>query len=242
MSEKTDLRRYSVVSRRSLSDRLEQVPMLEEYPKINTLWKRDERNKVVIGDYSLPEYEVLADVEWQWTEKVDGTNIRLGWTPASDFRSDLCIDLIRGRTDNAQIPPHLLNRLVQLHRDLPWSDVFGVEPDTQVTLYGEGYGAKIQKGGQYLPDRCDFVLFDVKIGTWWLQRADVEDVARKLGIDVVPQVGVMSIAEAVETVRNGFKSEWPNATPEGLVGRPPVNLFDHRGDRIITKIKARDLR
>lgn len=110
----------------------------------------------------------------------------------------------------------------------------------EVTLFGEGYGAKIQKGGQYLRDRCDFVLFDVKVGDWWLRRDDVEDVAIKLGLDVVPVVTTAPIYWAVDKVQKGFDSAWKGATPEGLVGRPAVDLFNRRGNRIITKIKRRD--
>ena len=43
----------------------------------------------------------------------------------------------------------------------------------------------------------DFVLFDVKCGDWMLQRADVEDVAGKLGIDVVPIIGSARCMTAV---------------------------------------------
>lgn len=38
------------------------------------------------------------------------------------------------------------------------------------------------------PDQ-DFVLFDICVGDWWLQRADVEDVAMRLGLDIVPVIG-----------------------------------------------------
>ena len=55
--------------------------------------------------------------------------------------------------------------------------VFGIDP-VDVTLYGEGYGARIQKGGgKYLAKSCDFVLFDVKIGDWWLRREAVDEIA-----------------------------------------------------------------
>lgn len=211
---------------------------MSQYPKIHSLWKRDERNRIIEGDYSLPEFEYLAGCQWTWTEKVDGTNIRLSYD-GPGFRGNE-VAFIAGRTDNAQIPPHLLKHLVSLMRTMPFEQAF---PGAAATLYGEGYGAKIQKGGgQYLPDRCDFVLFDVKVGDWWLRRPDVEEVAEALGLDVVPVVFEGTIPEAVEMVRSGFKSQWPSATPEGLVGRPSVDLFSRKGERITTKIKARDLR
>ena len=56
----------------------------------------------------------------------------------------------------------------------------------QVTLYGEGFGAKIQKGGgNYIPNGQSFILFDVVIDGWLLQRKNVQDIATKLGIDTV---------------------------------------------------------
>ena len=49
--------------------------MSQFYQKINTLWKRDAKNCIVIGDFSLPEFEYLRDVEWLTEEKIDGTNM-----------------------------------------------------------------------------------------------------------------------------------------------------------------------
>ena len=43
---------------------------------------------------------------WEWTEKVDGTNIRLIWDGHNVS--------FAGRTDKAQIPDHLLEKLEQL--------------------------------------------------------------------------------------------------------------------------------
>ena len=107
-------------------------------------------------------------------------------------------------------------------------------------LYGEGYGPKIQKGGgNYRADQ-DFVLFDVKVGDFWLQRGDVEDVAKKLGLDVVPIIGEGTLAEMVELARQGFKSRWGDFIAEGIVARPSVELRSRNGSRLITKIKHSD--
>ena len=89
-------------------------------------------------------------------------------------------------------------------------------------LYGEGYGARIQGGGNYNPNGVDFVLFDILIGEWWLQRKDVEDVATKLGITVVPIIGIGTLIEAVARVKQGFNSTWGNFSAEGIVVKPVV--------------------
>ena len=52
--------------------------MSQFYQKINTLWKRDNKNCIVMGDFSLPEFEYLRDVQWLAEEKIDGTNMSWG--------------------------------------------------------------------------------------------------------------------------------------------------------------------
>lgn len=201
-----------------------------EYPKIQTVWKRDERNVVVVGDYSTPELQYLADKDWIWTEKVDGTNIRLHWNG-----TDVTVG---GRTDNAQVPALLISNLGPILDPSLWSKTF---PDADdVTVYGEGYGAKIQSGGQYRADQT-VIVFDVLVGRWWLSEANVADVAQNLGLDVVPAIGTFTLKQAWHrTTTDALRSHWPDARIEGLVGRPAVDLFNRRGERIMVKVKVKD--
>lgn len=204
---------------------------MNEYHKINTIFKRDRAtNRIVEGDYSCPEFEFLANNIWTWTEKVDGTNIRVMF---EDGRITF-----GGRTEAAQIPATLIARLNE--RFLPLSTKLGEIFTGPAVLYGEGYGAKIQKGGgNYRVDQ-DFVLFDVRVGPWWLQRADVEDVAQKLGIDVVPVIGEGTLFDAVARAKNGIRSTWGDFEAEGIVARPKTELNTRSGHRLIAKIKCRD--
>lgn len=203
-----------------------------EYPKIQTLYKRDDRHTIIPGDWTAPEFEYLQNDEWSWTEKVDGTNIRLHWD-GTEVR-------IGGRTDNADVPLPLRDNLEQrgLFDPFRWHEIFGDAED--VTVYGEGYGPKIQSGGQYRADQS-LVVFDVLVETRWLQRADIEDVAVKLHLGVVPVLLKTSLNVAADTVHcGGLESTWPGAKLEGLVGRPAVDLFNRRGERILAKIKHKD--
>ena len=132
-----------------------------EYHKIHSIYKRDEKGNLIPGQWALPEFEYLRNNEWEFTEKVDGTNIRVMFDGTNVT--------FGGKTDNAQIPSKLVMALYNMFPDEMMGNVFGRDFDTFVCLYGEGYGAKIQKaGGNYRPDQS-FVLFDVKIGKWWLQ-------------------------------------------------------------------------
>lgn len=203
---------------------------MNPYHKIETVWARDPETKfrtLIEGQWATPEFEYLADNKWVWTEKVDGTNIRI---TVNDGEV-----ILGGRTDNAQLPAHLVSTLQAI------GDNAAVALDMNFTLYGEGYGAKIQKGGgNYIADGSDFVLFDVKVGDVWLQRENVEDIANKLGLRVVPIVGVGSLHEAIMMTRGGFDSTWGAFRAEGLVMRPAVELQTRLGRRVITKIKTKD--
>jgi hypothetical protein len=53
---------------------------MKEYHKIQTIFKRDMTNKaksLFEGRWTMPEFEYLANNTWVFTEKVDGTNIRV---------------------------------------------------------------------------------------------------------------------------------------------------------------------
>lgn len=201
---------------------------MNEYHKIQTVFKRNiksPRKEIIEGAWTKPEFEYLAQSQWVFTEKVDGTNIRVMFVGGKV--------LFGGKTDAAQIPAQLVGRLNERFQSV-------LDFGSDVCLYGEGYGAKIQKGGgNYRPDQ-DFVLFDVKIGRWWLQRADVEDVATRLGLDLVPIIGSGTLFDAIDAVKHGITSTWGNFQAEGIVARPAVELMARDGNRIITKIKCRD--
>jgi ATP-dependent RNA circularization protein (DNA/RNA ligase family) len=201
-----------------------------EYHKIQSVFKRDPstgNKRFVMGDYSIPEFEYLASNLWVGTEKVDGTNIRLFKTGE-----------IMGKTDNAHIPSHLLNVLRELSDRLVSSEL----PEDTI-LYGEGYGAKIQKGGSYIPDGQAFALFDVMINGNYQPRSSVEDIGSKLGLTICPVINVLTLYEWVNAIGCGnYKRSLlhPSAKNEGVVLRPEVELRTRTGDRVITKLKFKD--
>lgn len=205
-----------------------------EYHKIEGLFKRDEQTKKLIeGQYRNETVEFLKDMEWEFTEKIDGTNIRIIWNGHKvEFR---------GRTDKAQIPSALLNRLIELFGGEVNEQIFEQNfGEKEVMLIGEGYGAKIQGvGGLYRPDQ-DFILFDVMIGENYQPRETVNAVAKMFNLDVVPIVLKGTIQDGIDFVKDKPKSTIGTAPMEGLVGRTKVELKDRCGNRVIVKIKVSD--
>jgi hypothetical protein len=208
----------------------------KEYHKIKTVFSRDPKTNyktLLEGTWAKPEFEILKDIDWICTEKIDGTNIRIMW----DGRNVQ----FGGKTNKAQIPEILIEVLQDTFTNKKMKEVF---PNVDnICLYGEGYGKKIQKGENYLSDRANFILFDVKVGKWWLTRKANEDIATKLNINIVPIIGIWKLEYAIDYVKNGFKStiaQNKDYVAEGLIMKPKIELFNRKGERIITKIKHRD--
>lgn len=208
------------------------------YEKIETVYQRDidGTKELMPGVWRNPTVEFLKDLEWEWTEKVDGTNIRVMW--------DGYTVSYGGRTERANIPADLVNRL---------NEIFGTEEaaqifeqtfgERQVILFGEGYGRKIQGcGSKYIPDGVDFIMFDLLIGDNYQSREDVERCAKSFGINSVPIVGHGTLEEAIEFVKSHPDSTIGDLPMEGVVCRPKVELRDRCGNRLIIKVKYKDFR
>ena len=148
------------------------------YHKINGLYKRWNKdthtecmlpegvkyNDFKIGEFSCPEFEYLFNNDWIWSEKLDGTNIRIYLYFNTNFENGKWFD-IKGRRDGkSQIPKPLLDWITSylenskklLMKHLGKKDVI---------LYGEGVGENIHKGTHY--GNQHFKLFDIYIGTFW---------------------------------------------------------------------------
>ena len=139
------------------------------YQKINTIFKRDEKNIIMPdAEFAIPELEWLRNCKFDATEKIDGTSIRIEVVPALNVmsqpshRNDPFMFVVRymGKTDNAQIPGHLLLHLKETDPKEKVLEALGLpeylseeycqekgyecfEDVPMYTIYGEGYGVKI---------------------------------------------------------------------------------------------------
>ena len=242
------------------------------YQKIQTVFKRDEKNVIMPYDeLTQPEFEFLRSMPWRCEEKIDGTNVRLevsseivynnSTEPCNLKGAAFAVDY-KGKTDNANIHPNLLKHLTDTYPAEKVLESLGLKSFVPVeewadhnwqtyediprryTIYGEGYGAKIQKaGGNYIKDGNGFIVFDVKVDDLYLQPSQRNVIAENMGAPVVPFIGMMTLDEAIQFVREGFKSriaENKDFMAEGLVIRNELGLKTRRGERIITKIKTCD--
>lgn len=205
-----------------------------EYNKIDTVFERDVTGskKLIEEKFRSEAVEYLANCQWRFTEKIDGTNIRIHW--------DGHKIAFGGRTERASIPSHLINKLNEMFLTNEVEELFEQKfGEKEVLLFGEGYGIKIQKGGNYRPD-VGFILFDVMINGNYQSRETVEDIAKCFGLEIVPIIMQGTIQEAVDFVKTKPNSTIGTAKMEGVVGCPLVEMRDRCGKRLIVKIKVCD--
>lgn len=220
--------------------------MIEKrYPKINTIYKRDERGKIT--DEMVDNAKKFANLIYNGTEKIDGTNIRIEFIQYNYLPIISTIEF-GGRTDKAQIPKDLLEHLEATFTLNRFQNVFGEDP-IHTILYGEGYGAKIQKGGGLYRKDQGFILFDVDIkmgdGNFVaLTQENVEDIANKADIPFAPVVFNGTIPEAIEFVKNGQMSivSEEEKVAEGIVLKQEDGLRDRMGKRLMFKVKIKDFK
>jgi hypothetical protein len=217
------------------------------YPKINSLYKREQKDgkfkgRLIMGEYTCPEFRTIK--YWSVTEKIDGTNIRITYDGTKVEYG--------GRSDNALIPSGLLNYLMANITLDKFKEHF---PEASyVVLCGEGVGPKINGGGHYGHDPF-FVLFDVVVGGWWLHRRDVLEIAWKfdlynapliyLGyepeVPAVPYYGstIESIVAFVAKNPISYLSK-TGAVMEGIVARAEPVLHFRAGGPIMFKLLCED--
>lgn len=213
---------------------------MREYPKIDNLYKRNptKKSELLVGSYTRDEFSLVN--YWWVTEKVDGTNVRL-W-----FDKDGNTDY-GGRTQNAQFSP-VQHAFMNVLRDSIAKDAVSLihrHGLDELLVFGELYGPKIQAGGNY-SNTIAFRAFDMLVNDRvWLAPKAVEQNAEELGLEMVPTLGMWTTSQIFMFVSGGFKSTFarnPDYDAEGVIAKPPQNLYDQRGERVMFKLKTKDLK
>jgi ATP-dependent RNA circularization protein (DNA/RNA ligase family) len=166
----------------------------------------------------------LTGYKWHVSEKIDGTNVRVHWSPLTEEIN------FYARTDNGCLPSHLVNFLTKKFTPHSLGHI-----TKDAIIFGEGYGFKIQNGTIYskIPD-VRFACFDILIDNYWCEQHTVEVICEKAGIDVAPKYAYLTIDEINDT-KDRESILFPGNKPEGVILKS--DLYDRSGSRITYKIK-----
>ena len=129
--------------------------------------------------------------------------------------------------------------------------------ESRLTIYGEVYGGRCQKMSDTYGPVLRFVAFELMFTTQgdrerWYNVPDAEQIVKALGLDFVSYNLVDATIEEMDKQRdlpseqafkNGMaKREDPSTWKkrEGVVIRPPMELYDFQGGRFLAKHKSEE--
>lgn len=208
-----------------------------EYPKINSLFKRNDKNhSLIIGDYSCKEFDLIS--HWRIEEKIDGTNVRVVYDPNAIDENKISFF---GRSNDSQMPAHLLEFL-KSHFTLDRLNSVFSDSQSKFTLYGEGYGHNIQSAGLFYCKEVGFMLFDILASSWWLTREVIQEKAIQLQLPTPPDLGIMTKNEILDFVQSKSQSKCSikPMVMEGIVARTEPLMLFRNGKPIMWKLKVKD--
>lgn len=237
--------------------------MAHNYEKILAPFARDDSKSKFVNKekWSKPEFEMLQNIDWLWTLKMDGTCIVVRWNGDK-------VSLL-GHTDKTQFNERTKSYLEGLfctsEAETIFEDLYGEQP---VDICGE-FVSKDMNQNYGHPDG-HFYAFDIRngvTGKYWGRESLGDFVNRFPDIDIVPLMLIGSINDAISWVDIAKKAWNASATEkernrisfirvdgtmvdvynpfgdydiEGLVGHPEFELYNAKGERIITKVKCKD--
>jgi hypothetical protein len=114
-----------------------------------------------------------------------------------------------------------------------------------IIIYGEGYGAGIQRGGIYSKNK-DYRVFDVRIGNAYHDYEFVEKFCIDCQLNIVPLLGEVreitygECITSLEKFKDTLINEGTGGNPEGIVYKFEPVLLNKYGERLIFKVKKKD--
>lgn len=173
---------------------------------------------------------ILLFKECYAMEKIHGTSAHIGWK----FEQKK-VRFFTG--ENHPLFVSLFNEEFLIKK---FEEIF---PDQNVVIFGEHYAGKCQGMSHTYGKQSKFVGFDVKVGDYWLNVPNAEDVCKQFDIEFVDYVKIEVNLEnltaerdkpSVQAVRNGIIEPKKR---EGIVCRPLIEMRTNNGDRVICKYK-----
>ena len=201
---------------------------------------------MIFGEYSRPEFEYLKDTDWEFTEKIDGTNVRFEKTGREPTE-------MLGRKQKSKLPLFLIEDISYIKETID-NIVTWLGGEEKLTIYGEGYGNRIQAAGKfYIPSKTSFIAFDaaysysegddeVSCRQAMLSREKFHNLCESLSLKTAPIVGTGTLKTMVAMVESKIYSACSveQIIAEGIVARPKFELLDSNRSRIICKLKHFD--
>jgi len=178
------------------------------------------------------DQSVLLFREVYVLEKVHGTSAHLKWGTWPGASGAL--SFFAGGAEHPAF--------VKLFDQEALSQKFAALGHSDVVVYGEAYGGKMQGMKRVYGEALRFIVFDVRVGTSWLAVPDMVQVAEGLGLEAVPWKKISTELAALDAERDApsevaVRRGCGEQLREGIVIRPLIELTKSNGERVIAKHK-----
>lgn len=225
------------------------------YPKINTLWQRNQNKKVkrkgVIYE-GLYSEEAFGNIrKWTTTEKIDGENLRIhiDFIPGNAEPPHIWVGS-RNDTETPNINEDVLSYIKthinteSLMKAFTNGSLTVWDCPMHAMIFGEAFGGNIHHGHDYRITPS-FIIFDIVVDGWWLEHKNTISIANKLGIPTVPVhtqlKTIEQITKYVKSQPDSIIAENPHVT-EGVVCTSSPLLLTRNGFPLRFKLKTKDYR
>jgi hypothetical protein len=180
--------------------------------------------------YAKPQFLTEAGSKVYALEKIHGTSAHI------HFKAPGLVGLFSGGAKHADF--EALFDMDKLRTAVYYTDV---------VIYGEAYGGKMQGMRAVYGDKLRFIAFDVKFAGEWLRVPDAENLVLGLGLEFVSYKEVDNTLEDLNKVRDepsaqAIRNNCSDTNGEGVVLRPIKEMEWPNGSRMIVKHKREDFR
>lgn len=226
-----------------------------KYPEMKTLFKLipsdingkkwDATNGEILPETAALHFIPLSDLVF--TEKIDGTNMGIrfddGMVTAIQKKNQLCDRNDKGDAFYFELGDTIGEQIELLHIETIMTPDGEWCPLRNIIIYGELCGAKVQKGGNYFPER-HFIVFDIydtinnKFFTW----NALVYFCNLLQLEIVPEIEYDRLTLNVDDVKDYLCTQMSvyneSFGAEGMVIRHRTDTSPVR--RWMAKIRKKD--
>ena len=155
----------------------------KKYVSLENTYRQATINKIIDSGLS-------GDL-WQVTEKIHGANFSFWYNGYDDIRVASRTQFVDGTFFNCQ-------SVINKHMDavIVMFNLLNLTIGDTLTVYGELYGANVQKE-VYYGEGKDFTAFDIKVNGLYQNTTEVERLCKDAGLPHAPVLDVLSFEKAL---------------------------------------------
>lgn len=200
------------------------------FPKVRTLYLKDDKEKVIEGVYSSVTFRYLANNEWKFTEFISGINV--------------CISRERGyiiftpKDPKAKISLDLMNYITSLHlgESSALAEILSTGDDGIYAVLTEEY----PNNTLMYYKKSKILIYGLYKDGAWVSRCTLLSMTGSLGMNTTVIHREGTLREMTKDVKKRTGSKYGTGLAQGIVAMPVVPIYDSHGCPVMVSLKRDD--